>query len=136
VSYRHLLVWTKGRRLAHLPPHDLDRQEVGTSDRRGPAPVGPDPGLLAVLPDQEVQTGGAWRPAKSRATSIWLWGRDGRPRCLTLNERFGLTGAVNLGGGPHPGIGKYAGLTPIIVPGATGFLDTNSPARWPRPWTP
>ena len=43
----------------------------------------------------------------------------------TLKERFGLTGAVISAVDLIRGIGKYAGLTPIIVPGATGFLDTN-----------
>jgi hypothetical protein len=43
----------------------------------------------------------------------------------TLNERFGLTGAVISAVDLIRGIGKYAGLKPILVPGATGFLDTN-----------
>ncbi len=43
----------------------------------------------------------------------------------TLKERFGLTGAVISAVDLIRGIGKYAGLKPILVPGATGFLDTN-----------
>jgi len=43
----------------------------------------------------------------------------------TLNERFGLTGAVISAVDLIRGIGKYAGLKQILVPGATGFLDTN-----------
>ncbi len=62
---------------------------------------------------------------KKPATSIWLWGQGRSPRMPTLKERFGLTGAVISAVDLIRGIGKYAGLTPIIVPGATGFLDTN-----------
>ena len=43
----------------------------------------------------------------------------------TLKERFDLTGAVISAVDLIRGIGKYAGLKPILVPGATGFLDTN-----------
>ena len=62
---------------------------------------------------------------KKPATSIWLWGQGRSPQMPTLKERFGLTGAVISAVDLIRGIGKYAGLTPIIVPGATGFLDTN-----------
>jgi 2,3-bisphosphoglycerate-independent phosphoglycerate mutase len=43
----------------------------------------------------------------------------------TLNERFGISGSVIAAVDLIKGIGKYAGLTPIYVPGATGFIDTN-----------
>jgi 2,3-bisphosphoglycerate-independent phosphoglycerate mutase len=43
----------------------------------------------------------------------------------TLPERFGLTGSVISAVDLIRGIGRYAGLSPIIVPGATGYLDTN-----------
>ena len=62
---------------------------------------------------------------KKPATSIWLWGQGRSPQMPTLNERFGLTGAVISAVDLIRGIGKYAGLKPILVPGATGFLDTN-----------
>ena len=62
---------------------------------------------------------------KKPATSIWLWGQGRSPQMPTLKERFGLTGAVISAVDLIRGIGKYAGLTTIIVPGATGFLDTN-----------
>ena len=62
---------------------------------------------------------------KRPATSIWLWGQGRSPQMPTLNERFGLTGAVISAVDLIRGIGKYAGLKQILVPGATGFLDTN-----------
>ena len=59
------------------------------------------------------------------AASIWLWGQGRPPQLPTLEERFGLSGAVISAVDLIRGIGKYAGLTPILVPGATGYLDTN-----------
>ena len=51
--------------------------------------------------------------------------RASRRPLPTLEERFGLTGAVICAVDLIRGIGLYAGLTSILVPGATGYLDTN-----------
>jgi 2,3-bisphosphoglycerate-independent phosphoglycerate mutase len=62
---------------------------------------------------------------RGNPTSAWLWGGGRRPNISTLKEKFGLTGhtisAVDL----IHGIGRAAGLTPIPVEGATGYIDTN-----------
>src|SRR5208337_2390466 len=102
------------------------RPMTGAAGRRGTWPI---------LQDYEVNR--RRRAAgKKPATSIWLWGQGRPPQLPTLKERFGLSGAVISAVDLIRGIGKYAGLTPILVPGATGFLDTNYAARWPRPWKP
>lgn len=59
------------------------------------------------------------------ANSIWLWGHGKAPRMVTYRERFGLSGAVISAVDLVRGIGVYAGLEIIKVPGATGYLDTN-----------
>jgi 2,3-bisphosphoglycerate-independent phosphoglycerate mutase len=77
-----------------------------------------------VLQDQAVNR--SRRVAEKKpATSIWLWGQGRPPQMPTLQERFGLNGAVISAVDLIRGIGKYAGLSSILVPGATGFLDTN-----------
>jgi 2,3-bisphosphoglycerate-independent phosphoglycerate mutase len=78
----------------------------------------------AVLKDQEVNNRRVAQE-KRPATSIWLWGQGRPPQLPTLKERFGLTGAVISAVDLIRGIGLYAGLKPILVPGATGYLDTN-----------
>jgi 2,3-bisphosphoglycerate-independent phosphoglycerate mutase len=128
VSYRHLLVWTQGRASWRTyPPHDFSGQEVGrlmTWD-------GPERSLWElikaswpVLKDQEINRR-RLAQGKKPATSIWLWGQGRPPKLPTLKERFGLTGAVISAVDLIKGIGLYAGLKPIPVPGATGYLDTN-----------
>jgi len=58
-------------------------------------------------------------------SSTWLWGGGKKPQMETLKDRFGLYGytisAVDL----IHGIGRAAGLTPLHVDGATGYIDTN-----------
>jgi len=59
------------------------------------------------------------------ANMIWLWGQGKAPALPTLQERFGVRGAVISAVDVVNGIGKYAGLEIIRVPGATGYFDTN-----------
>jgi 2,3-bisphosphoglycerate-independent phosphoglycerate mutase len=128
VSYRHLLVWTEGEAgWRTYPPHDLTGQEVG----RLITFTGPERCLWElvreswlVLKDHDINRH-RLAQGKRPATSIWLWGQGRPPQLPTLKERFGLTGAVISAVDLIKGIGIYAGLKPIRVPGATGYLDTN-----------
>ena len=128
VSYRHLLVWHGGRdALTFTPPHDLTHQSI-----EGHLPQGEGAGELIHLTtsaqmllnthpvNQRRQQAG-----KPMANSIWLWGHGRAPRMATLHEKYGLTGAVISAVDLIKGIGIYAGLDVIEVPGATGYLDTN-----------
>jgi len=128
VSYRHLLVWNKGDAgWKTYPPHDLSGQEVGKLFQND----GPAAALWALIRAswpilQEHELNRRRRAQGKRpATSIWLWGQGRPPALPTLRERFGLSGAVIAAVDLIRGIGLYAGLTPILVPGATGYLDTN-----------
>jgi 2,3-bisphosphoglycerate-independent phosphoglycerate mutase len=126
VSYRHLLVWDKGDAAWRTyPPHDWTGKEVGHLMGKEAQPLWD---LIRaswpVLKDQAVNRSRV-AAGKKPATSIWLWGQGHPPQMPTLQARFGLTGAVISAVDLIRGIGKYAGLTPILVPGATGFLDTN-----------
>jgi 2,3-bisphosphoglycerate-independent phosphoglycerate mutase len=74
---------------------------------------------------------------KKPANSIWLWGQGKAPSLLPVTERFGLRGSVISAVDLTKGIGAYAGLEIVNVPGATGYLDTNygenriRPGRFP-----
>ncbi len=128
VSYRHLMVWQNGRRdMVCTPPHDITGQPF-----KGYLPTGEGhellndlmlraQGLLREHPVNRRRLDGGKRPANA----IWLWGQGLRPSLPTFQERYGLTGAVISAVDLLKGIGIYAGLTPIEVPGATGYFDTN-----------
>ena len=126
VSYRHLLVWAAGEASWRTyPPHDWSGQEVGQLMTAAAAPLWDlVRASWPVLKDYEVNRR-RLAEGKKPATSIWLWGQGRPPQLPTLQERFGLSGAVISAVDLIRGIGKYAGLEPILVPGATGFLDTN-----------
>ncbi len=128
VSYRHLMVWQKGRRdMVCTPPHDITGQPF---KRYLPSGEGHEllndlmlraQGVLRDHPVNRRRTDAGKRPANA----IWLWGQGLRPCLPTFQERYGLTGAVISAVDLLKGIGIYAGLTPLAVPGATGYFDTN-----------
>jgi 2,3-bisphosphoglycerate-independent phosphoglycerate mutase len=128
VSYRHLLVWNQGGAgWKTYPPHDHTGQEVGKLFQ-DEGPAAPLWALTrASWPVLQGHNLNRRRRAEGKlpATSIWLWGQGRSPALPTLKERFNLTGAVIAAVDLIRGIGLYAGLTPILVPGATGYLDTN-----------
>jgi 2,3-bisphosphoglycerate-independent phosphoglycerate mutase len=130
VSYRHLLVWRNGGKSAALkttPPHDITGREISPY-----IPAGEGEGEILrlmkaaeeILRDHPVNR--ARRQAGQKpASAIWLWGQGRAPNLLPLTKRFGLTGSVISAVDLIKGIGFYAGLEIIDVPGATGYLDTN-----------
>ena len=62
-----------------------------------------------------------------QANSIWPWSGGYRPSMQTLMEQYPqvMSGAVISAVDLIQGIGRYAGLRIIKVPGATGLADTN-----------
>jgi 2,3-bisphosphoglycerate-independent phosphoglycerate mutase len=62
---------------------------------------------------------------KKPANSIWLWGEGRRPSLPTFKEKYGLSGALVSAVDLMKGLGIYAGLDILQVPGITGYLDTN-----------
>jgi len=132
VSYRHLLVWDQGSpSWRTYPPHDWTGQDVG----RLMVLDSPERPLWELVKAswpilQEHDLNRRRRAAGKRpANSIWLWGQGRPPQFPTLPARFGLAGAVISAVDLIRGLGLYAGLTPIKVPGATGYLDTNYPGK-------
>lgn len=128
VSYRHLLVWRNGKdQMQCQPPHDISNQCI-----TGYMPQGDGATELIQLMtssqllfnnhsvNKERNDAG-----KTTANSIWLWGQGRAPRMEPYQSKFGLSGAVISAVDLIKGIGLYAGLEVINVPGATGYLDTN-----------
>lgn len=136
VQYRHLLVIKDGNKHLHCtPPHDVpmqtwrDKQPIAMSDDAEETAA-----LLCdlirrsqeLLPQHPLNKERA-REGKDMASSIWPWGGGYRPQMVPLTQRFpeirrgSVITAVDL----IRGIGRYAGLQVIDVPGATGLYDTN-----------
>ncbi len=62
---------------------------------------------------------------KNPANMIWLWSPGGRPKLERFEQKYGLRGAMISAVNLIKGIGVYAGMEIIEVPGATGYYDTN-----------
>jgi 2,3-bisphosphoglycerate-independent phosphoglycerate mutase len=128
VSYRHLLVWHNGKtKIQATPPHDITGQDVIEH-----LPKGEEADKLIQLMNSSQLIFNNHPQFKRRkeagetpANSIWPWGLGKAPVMPDFKTKFGLTGAVISAVDLIKGIGIYAGLDVIEVPGATGYLDTN-----------
>jgi 2,3-bisphosphoglycerate-independent phosphoglycerate mutase len=127
VSYRNLLVLKAGGKAICTPPHDISGQPI-----RDHLPRGEDFRLLiqlmeAALPVLDSHPVNQRRLAEGKrpANMIWLWGQGAAPAMPRFRERCGLEGAVISAVDLLKGIGVYAGLEVVNVPGATGTIDTD-----------
>lgn len=128
VSYRHLLVWSGGNKeIVTTPPHDISGKEItsyfpsGEGSQKLKELIDKSRDILKDHPVNKKRI----EEGKNPANSIWLWGQGVAPTMPTFKELYGLTGSVISAVDLVKGIGKYAGLEVIEVPGATGYLDTN-----------
>lgn len=128
VSYRHLMVWHGGPDgLETIPPHDILGKEIkdylpkGEGSNRLIELMNSSQMFLKDHPVNIKREEDGHNPANS----IWLWGQGKAPKMPTLHERFGIEGSIISAVDLMKGIGIYAGLKVINVPGATGYIDTN-----------
>ena len=130
VSYRHLLVWRhgeKGLSLTTTPPHDITGKAIAGYLPRGEGQeeiCGLMERAQKILQNHPVNRS-RQESGKKPANAIWLWGQGKAPSLLPVTKRFGLRGSVISAVDLMKGIGFYAGLEIVNVPGATGYLDTN-----------
>ncbi len=128
VSYRHLMVWRGGRDDFEVaPPHDLTGKSIRNHVPRAAAtmPLMQITNSAQLLFKRHPVNLKRENAGQLPANSIWLWGQGRRPQMPTLQDKFNLSGAVISAVDLIKGIGIYAGLDVIDVPGATGYLDTN-----------
>jgi 2,3-bisphosphoglycerate-independent phosphoglycerate mutase len=128
VSYRHLLVWSGGNMDIHTtPPHDISGKGIDAYIPSGDGTEKLNEMIersREILKDHPVNKKRI-AEGKNPATSIWLWGQGVAPDMPSFEELYGLTGSVISAVDLVKGIGYYAKLRVIDVPGATGYLDTN-----------
>ncbi len=149
IQYRHLLVIRGGsKHIVCAPPHDhpnepwrpllvkpvslccnnVAAKETGRLTPQQTANLLND----LILRSQELLAKHPYNQAKAargerQANSIWPWSGGYRPSMQTLMEQYpqiksgSVISAVDL----IQGIGRYAGLKIVKVPGATGLADTN-----------
>ncbi|MHB9027403.1 MAG: cofactor-independent phosphoglycerate mutase [Candidatus Latescibacterota bacterium] len=128
VSYRNLMLWEGGAdTTATTPPHDIIGREYQPY-----MPKGEGAAELTVLMEhsrtilaEALINRKREASGKVPANSLWFWGQGKALELQTIEERFGVTGGVISAVDLIKGIGIAAGLKPVFVPGATGYIDTN-----------
>ena len=147
IQYRHLLVIKGGNKhIVCAPPHDhpnepwhplLVKPESVVSDsvadsKRLSAQETADLINEMILKSQELLAKHPFnieraKKGERQANSIWPWSGGYRPSMETLMQQYPeiKSGAVISAVDLIQGIGKYAGLRIVKVPGATGLADTN-----------
>jgi len=135
VSYRHLFKMKGGnKQLICTPPHDVPGTpfadvmiQAETPEAQATADFLNELTLKsqALLENHPVNLKRA-AAGKDKANSIWVWSPGYKPEMKTLLETYNLnSGAVISAVDLIKGIGVYAGLKVIDVPGATGLYNTN-----------
>ena len=148
IQYRHLLVIKGGNKhIVCAPPHDHPNEawrellvkpestvfsdSIADTSRLSPQQTADLINEL-ILKSQELLSAHPYNKAKAakgerQANSIWPWSGGYRPSMETLMQQYPQvkSGAVISAVDLIQGIGKYAGLRIIKVPGATGLANTN-----------
>lgn len=132
VSYRNIAVWPDYP-YKSLPqsvaPHDIQSKEV--------VPYLPKGEGADVLNEVMLRSRGIFSSFREKNNiamhgnpeSVWLWGCGKRPDLIPFSEKFGLNGVTISAVDLIHGIGVAAGLTPLKVAGATGYIDTDYSAK-------
>ena len=148
IQYRHLLVIKGGNKhIVCAPPHDHPNEEwrrllvkpentvvsnsAADAKRLSPQQTA-DLINEMILRSQELLTAHPFNIERAKrgerqANSIWPWSGGYRPSMQTLMQQYPQikSGAVISAVDLIQGIGRYAGLRIVKVPGATGLADTN-----------
>ncbi len=123
-SYRHIMIWKKGRLAQLEPPHDHLTQVIG--------PWLPKEAVLRsfmersfdILNNHPLNVKRA-AEGKNKANSLWYWGAGTRPSLQNFQEKTGLKGAVISAVDLLKGIAVGADMQVCQVENATGSIDTN-----------
>jgi 2,3-bisphosphoglycerate-independent phosphoglycerate mutase len=136
VSYRNLLVLRNGWASPEVectPPHDhvgervldlLPRALNDMAEKTRLRLVELYERSLELLADHPVNKERR-ASGKDVADAIWPWSPGRRPSLRTFQELYGIQGAAISAVDLVRGLGRYAGMEIIEVPGATGLWNTN-----------
>ena len=136
VSYRHLLVFRNGPysdEVLCTPPHDTIGVKISETLPKAKTSAAEftvatlNKMILSskkILENHPVNANRVSR-GKRPGNMIWPWGQGKKLSIPTLQERYGISGAVISAVDVVKGVGINAGMKVINVPGATGFYDTN-----------
>jgi 2,3-bisphosphoglycerate-independent phosphoglycerate mutase len=128
ISYRHIMVWRDGSPdVMTTPPHNITGRPIAEF-----LPEGDNDDKLRTLMfdslellDNHPINRRRREAGKHPANMIWLWGQGLSLNIPSFFSKTGKTGSVIAAVDLVRGLGIAAGFNAPIIPGATGYLDTN-----------
>jgi 2,3-bisphosphoglycerate-independent phosphoglycerate mutase len=128
VGYRHLFVWRNVTASPQTtPPHDITGKTIASYLPQGDMADEVNAVMQKaadLLKNHRINLNRI-NNGKKAANSIWLWGQGKTPQVVPLTRKYDLRGGMISAVDLLNGIGVFAGLKIIRVPGATGYIDTN-----------
>jgi len=141
VGYRHVMVLKDAgisyEDLLEQPPHDIVGKRIRTNllkakNRKAASIV--DSLNEVMLSSKKALEGHAinikrLEEKKLPANMIWLWGAGKKPSMPSFRQKYGLSGALISAVYLLRGLAFCMDLEVVEVPGATGYFDTDYPAK-------
>ncbi|MBS7643843.1 cofactor-independent phosphoglycerate mutase [Candidatus Bathyarchaeota archaeon] len=136
LSYRNLLILKNtsfSERILTTPPHNINGRSISENLVK---PIGSEGVKTAdflnrmIFKSKEILENHPinlkrLKNNENPANMIWPWSGGRKPQMQTFEEKYHMSSAVISAVDLIKGIGIYAGMDVINVPGATGLYDTN-----------
>jgi 2,3-bisphosphoglycerate-independent phosphoglycerate mutase len=132
VSYRHVMLVKGGvneqlDKIKARPPHDITGQGI---TKNLPSGAGAQTLIKLMRDSSPLLEGHEINHVRvdlkeNPANMIWLWGQGKKPNLPKFSDKYGLSGSVISAVDLLKGLGRILGLEVIVVPGATGYYDTD-----------
>lgn len=123
-SYRHLLIWDKGKIVDLTPPHDILGQKIGDKLPKVPQLQEMMRKSYDILVNHPINLERK-KQGQNPANSCWFWGAGTRPKLFSFEEKTGKKGAMISAVDLLKGIAVGTSMEVITVEGANGGLHTN-----------
>ena len=136
VSHRHLFIDScdnikaaeRLSKIKTMPPHDITGEKL-IDNLFGDCELACEIQKIMFESKQYLKNHEINQKREIPANMIWLWGQGVTPELPNFKETYGLDAAVITGVDLLKGIGNFAGMDVINVPGATGYFDTDYKAK-------
>ena len=123
-SYRHCVIWDQGKVLDLTPPHDVLTQKIGAYLPSDPVLRSMQEQSYELLKDHPINIERK-KKGLHPANSFWFWGAGTKPALESFEKIYHKKGAMISAVDLLKGIAVGTGMERIVVPGATGGLNTN-----------
>ncbi len=123
-SYRHCLIWDKGRAVELTPPHDVLGRVIGQYLPKEDALREMMKKSYDILVNHPINIERK-KQGLNPANCCWFWGAGTKPQLSSFEEKTGKKGMMVSAVDLLKGIAVGAGMGVALVEGANGGLHTN-----------